>query len=203
MIDCVIPSIASDDEILTHRLVLRLMPEEFLKLSLEDDPHKARMAAGFEVHPEWLRDKPGMEFSLQQLRSDPEYAPWSSRAVCLRSTNTMAGNIRFHTRPNPEYLRPYVGDGVELGYGVYSDYRRRGIATEAIRGLIGWAAEQHGVGRFVVSISPSNVPSTALAHKIGFLRVGEWQDDVDGLEIVYLLEGERLALFLGDGLRRP
>jgi RimJ/RimL family protein N-acetyltransferase len=194
---------SSDDEILTRRLALRLMPEEFLKLSLEDDPHKARLAAGFEVHPEWFDAKSGMEYPLQQLRSDPEYAPWSSRAVCLRSTNTMVGNIRFHTRPNAEYLRPYVGDGVELGYGVFSDYRRRGIAQEAIRGLIGWAAQQHGVRRFVVSISPSNVPSTALAHKLGFARVSEWQDEVDGLEYVYLLEGERLALFLGDGLRCP
>ena len=184
------------DDILTPRLTLRLMPQPFLEASVEGDVKSAQAQIGLAVHPEWFQDKSGAEFSLQQLRSDPEYLPWSSRAVCLRSTNTMVGNIRFHTRPNPEYLRPYVGEGIELGYGIFSDYRRRGIATEAIRGLIGWAAEQHGVGRFVVCISPSNVPSTALAHKIGFARVGEWQDEVDGLEIVYLLTGERLAHFL-------
>lgn len=184
------------DDILTPRLTLRLMTERFLETSMEGDVKSARAQLGSEIHPEWFQSRGSMEYRLRELRSDPQYAVWSQRAIVLTEANTMVGHIDFHTSPNPEYLRPYVGDGIELGYSVYSDYRRRGIAQEAIRALIGWAAQQHGVRQFVVSISPSNAPSTALAHKLGFARVGEWQDEVDGLEVVYLLAGERLAHFL-------
>jgi RimJ/RimL family protein N-acetyltransferase len=172
------------------------MTERFLETSLEGDVKSAQVQLGTEIDSEWFQSRGSMEFRLRELRSDPGYAVWFQRAIVLTKANTMVGHIDFHTGPNPEYLRPYVGDGIEIGYAVYSDYRRRGIAQEAIRGLIGWAVQQHAVRQFVVSISPSNVPSTALAHKLGFARVGEWQDEVDGLEVVYLLAGERLAHFL-------
>jgi RimJ/RimL family protein N-acetyltransferase len=51
-----------------------------------------------------------------------------------------------------------------------------------------WAQQTHGVGRFVVTIAPDNQPSTLLAAKLGFRRIGEHVDPVDGIEYVYLLD---------------
>jgi RimJ/RimL family protein N-acetyltransferase len=51
--------------------------------------------------------------------------------------------------------------------------------------VFSWAAER-GVGKFRLSISPHNDPSLAMAQKMGFTRVGEQWDDIDGLE--YVLE---------------
>ena len=48
-----------------------------------------------------------------------------------------------------------------------------------------WATAQPGVARFVLSISPENAASLALAQKIGFSRISEWMDEVDGVEWVF------------------
>jgi RimJ/RimL family protein N-acetyltransferase len=80
---------------------------------------------------------------------------------------------------------------VELGYTVYSEFRRRGYASEAAARLMDHAHGARGVSRFVVSISPENVPSLALARKLGFVKVGAQWDEEDGPEDVFLFERER------------
>ena len=67
-------------------------------------------------------------------------------------------------------------------------FRRQGFAREAAEALLNWAREQHGITRFVVSIRPDNVPSLALARRLGFQRIGEHLDEVDGLEHIFRLE---------------
>ncbi len=186
-------------EIVTVRLRLRLMSEEFLEASLRDDVVSAEAAIGSKIPPEWLQRKAMMAMRLQECRSDPEYAPWSLRAIHLKSSGAMIGHIVFHTRPNPDYLRRFVTDGIEVGYTVFSEYRRRGYAEEAVRGMIGWAVEEAAIRHFVASISPTNVASLGLARKLGFVKVGEHQDSVDGLEEVYVLTGDPLARLLAAG----
>ena len=85
----------------------------------------------------------------------------------------MVGHVRFHSRPDPDYLRPYASNAVEFGYAVFAAYRRRRYAEEALAGLMQWAQEGHGVGRFVLTISPDNLPSRNLAAKFGFRKIGE------------------------------
>ena len=40
----------------------------------------------------------------------------------------------------------------------------------------------------MVTIEPGNVASIQLAAKLGFTRIGEHVDPVDGIEYVYLLD---------------
>src|SRR3972149_5968385 len=68
--------------------------------------------------------------------------------------------------------------------------RRRGYALEAAQGLMDWAAREHGVRLFRLSIAPDNAPSLAMAAKMGFRQVGEQMDDEDGLELVFDLAHE-------------
>jgi [ribosomal protein S5]-alanine N-acetyltransferase len=81
-----------------------------------------------------------------------------------------------------------VRAAVELGYVVFTAHWRRGYAEEALTGLMRWALQCHGVTLFVVSISPDNDPLTKLAGKLGFRRIGQHVDPVDGIEYVYLRE---------------
>jgi RimJ/RimL family protein N-acetyltransferase len=55
--------------------------------------------------------------------------------------------------------------------------------------MLGFATQQ-GVERFILSISPDNHPSTALARSFGFQQFGEQIDEEDGLELLYRLEAE-------------
>ena len=186
------------NEIVTPRLRLLLMSKGFLEASLKDEAQKAEEMIGLNIPAEWFLAKGHMAMRLDDCRSDPAYIPWSARAIGLASTGTMIGRIGFHTRPDADYLRPFVSDGIELGYTVFSEFQRNGYAQEAIIGLLGWAMGQHAIRHFVVSIAPTNIPSLTLARKLGFVKVGEHQDEIDGLEEVHVLKGEALANLLSD-----
>lgn len=105
--------------------------------------------------------------------------------MVLREARRLIGHIGFHTGPGAEYLRELSPDGIEFGYTVFEEHRRRGFATEASDALMNWARTEHGFKHFVVSISPENVPSLALAAKFGFRKIGSHIDEVDGLEEIY------------------
>jgi [ribosomal protein S5]-alanine N-acetyltransferase len=175
-------------DVTTPRLTLRIMDGEVMTACLAGALGRAGTLLGVPAPRDVLERPSSFQFGLAQLQSDPDYLPWSSRAVILRAENTMVGHVRFHSRPDPEYLRPYARDAVEFGYTIFERYRRRGFATEAVIGLMDWAGALFNVRRFVASIAPENLPSLRLATRLGFTKVGEQIDDVDGLEHVFLCE---------------
>jgi ribosomal-protein-alanine N-acetyltransferase len=97
--------------------------------------------------------------------------------IVVRDTGEMAGYANFHAPPEDR-------GWVEIGYQIRPEFRRRGYAFEAVIAMFLWAAER-GVDRFRASVSPGNEPSLAMVRKMGFSRVGQQWDDVDGLEFVF------------------
>jgi RimJ/RimL family protein N-acetyltransferase len=176
------------DSIHSPRLELVAMSPAFLSASLRDDLDAASRIIDFSVPPEWLETKWLMELRLAKLRANPALEPWLLRAIGLRETRTMIGFIGFHTLPGAEYLDPYAPGSVEFGYTVFPAYRKQGYASEAAQALMDWAVREHGVKRFVVSISPTNEPSLRLARKFGFRKVGTVMDPEDGVEDILLLD---------------
>jgi RimJ/RimL family protein N-acetyltransferase len=165
----------------TPRLALRILPEAALAALVAGEMTEASRIAGCD-----LRDFPAEERAIAKLRlqdvgKDPAYLPWSLRAILLKPQLTLVGHFNFHTRPDPPYLRDLAPGGVELGYSIFPAYRRRGFAAEAALGMMGWA-NRRGVTRFVVSISPENAASVAMARKLGFGKIGSHVDEEDGYE---------------------
>ncbi len=175
-------------DVVTSRLTLRIMGGEVMTACMAGALGRAGTRLGVAVPRDVLEQPAGFQFGLAQLQADPEYLPWSARAVILKAKNTMVGHVRFHSRPDPEYLRPYARDAVEFGYTIFERYRRHGYATEAVIGLMDWAGALFNVRRFVASITPENLPSLRLVAGLGFTKVGEQIDDIDGLEHVFLCE---------------
>ncbi len=169
----------------TARLDLNPMTPPVIRALLAGDHGEAGRLlsvcwpADCEVH----RD--ALEMRLGQLEADPGLQPWLLRAMVLREEGAVVGHIGFHAAPGHECLAELAPGGVEFGYGVMESYRRRGLATEAIEALMRWAREVHGVERFVVSISPENGPSLALAAKLGFRKIGSHMDEFDGPEDIF------------------
>ena len=97
--------------------------------------------------------------------------------LLLKPSLQTIGHIRFHGRP--------VEGAVEYGYVVFTPWRGQGYATEAAEGVMRWAAERHGVRRFVASVAPDNAASQRVVAKLGFVRVGQQVDEVDGIEDVF------------------
>jgi RimJ/RimL family protein N-acetyltransferase len=176
------------DIIHSPRLDLIALSPDFLRASLSDDLETASQLINLVIPSEWLEAKWLMEMRLTKMREDPVLEPWLLRAVGLRETKKMIGFIGFHTLPGAEYLKPYAPGSVEFGYTIFSDYRGQGYASEAAKVLMDWATREHGVTRFIVSISPINQPSLRIAQKFGFQKVGSFTDPEDGVEDVFLLE---------------
>ena len=170
------------DDILTPRLCLKWMSPQFLEVCINEGD-LAELTLGAKIPTDWYKEKWFMSMRLNDYKQNPEYLSWGPRAILLDSK--MIGRIGFHTAPNPDYLKAYTSSGIEIGYTIFADYRRQGYASEAFQGLITWA-RQKGIKSFVLSISPNNQASLAMAKKFGFAKVGEHMDEKDGLEWVFV-----------------
>jgi RimJ/RimL family protein N-acetyltransferase len=60
----------------------------------------------------------------------------------------------------------------EIGYGVRSDARRKGYATEALVAVARWALTEGGIQRAWLTANTDNVASVRVAEKAGFRREG-------------------------------
>ena len=152
----------------SDRLELISLTPAFLSASLAGARAIAEQFIGVAIAPDWFADQWIMRLRLDDLKRNPDYQPWSMRAVVLREQQLMIGHIGFHTLPDPDYLAMTAPGGVEFGYTIYPPFRRNGYALEASRAMIQWAHKTHQVTRFVLSISPDNVPSLRIADRLGF-----------------------------------
>ncbi len=80
---------------------------------------------------------------------------------------------------------PDLSGAVLVGYTVYPEHEGHGFATEAVRGMIGWAFRQPGV-REVRALAPVwNTPALRVAENVGMRPVGSDEDDDVGEVLVY------------------
>ena len=172
----------------TERLQLRLLNPEALQAIAAGRLQDASRSAGCDLAEFPLEESGLAALRLRDLAADPAYLPWSLRVMLLKPDLRLAGHFNFHSRPGPDYLRGIAPGAVELGYAVRPAFQRRGLAEEAVRAMMEWAVRLHGVHRFVVSISPANAASVAMARKLSFRRIAGHVDPEDGYEDILFLD---------------
>jgi [ribosomal protein S5]-alanine N-acetyltransferase len=180
--------LAVPNDILTSRLILRLMERDVIDRCLAGDRQQAECLLDAKIPADLFDEPTALKYARVQLDADPEYRLWSVRALILPATTTMVGHIRFHSRPDPDYLRPFARAAVEFGYHVFSGYRRRGYATEAARAAMDWAQRSFGIRRFIACVAPDNIASLAVIARLRFVNIGQHVDETDGIEHIYLCE---------------
>jgi RimJ/RimL family protein N-acetyltransferase len=140
-----------------------------LRLELIDGEQAARMLAG-ERQASWHPDYPRRD-DLDGISMIPppssgagaEALSWSPRHVVRAFDGLVVGSIGFFGPPSPG------DDGVpeaEVGYGLVEDARGRGVATEAVSGLLAHT-DRIGV-RVRASVAPDNTASVRVLAKCGF-----------------------------------
>ncbi len=169
----------------TERLVLVSLSPEAIDALLEGDRARAEEVTGVRIPDGWPDENVErfLRYRRGQLAEDPAEQQWLVRAITLREEGRpMVGSAGFHGRPG----RNSAGNpnALEVGYSIFPEYRGRGFATEAARGLLEWAQRERGIRDFVASVQPGNEPSLAVVRKLGFTRTGEHMDEIDGLELV-------------------
>jgi RimJ/RimL family protein N-acetyltransferase len=160
------------------------LSEEFLEATVLGNARRASAELQCQVPSAWMEEALLASVRLEELRADPLLRPWLNRAVILRATSEMVGHVGFHARPSslpvespspipsPSPLPLPPVPALELGYEIYEPHRRQGYALEAVTALLSWAHHCQGHSAFLAAIAPSNLPSLALARKLGFVPVG-------------------------------
>jgi len=97
--------------------------------------------------------------------------------IVLREANEMIGHAGFHLPPGDPVIGRWAPGGVEIGYTVFEAHRRRGYATEAVRGLLDFALAR-GVRNVMATTALTNYASVAVLRRCGFRHAG--RIDADG-----------------------
>lgn len=154
----------------TARLALVPASGELLTAAL-DGPEALAAGLGARVPPTWppeFVDPPALEFTRDRLALAPDQRDWWMFFVVLASTGD--GPVLVGTAG---YKGPPTDGAVEIGYSIVSDHRRRGYASEAVRGLLARAFGVRQVHRVVAETLPELAPSIAVLRKCGFAPAGE------------------------------
>jgi [ribosomal protein S5]-alanine N-acetyltransferase len=176
------------DRITSERLELVSMSPNFIDNLLAERRGEAEAAGNFKLPEGWPdpHDAGFLSLRLRQMRERPETQEWFAYAVVLPDSHRpMIGHAGFHGPPGVNARK--APDAVEVGYTIFEPYRRNGYASEAVRALLGWAAAEHGIHRYIASVSPDNEPSLAIVRRLGFVKVGRHWDEEDGEELEFEL----------------
>ena len=86
--------------------------------------------------------------------------------IISKADNKMVGDLCFMGEPNPE------GE-IEIGYGTYDEFQRKGFMTEAVKCIIKWAETEPKVHSILASTSKTNSASFTVLEKNNFIKTGE------------------------------
>lgn len=81
--------------------------------------------------------------------------------IITKAGNQMVGDLCFKGDPN--------GAGeIEIGYGTYPTFQRKGYMSEAVGGIVQWAFRQPRVKAVVAETDKSNTASIRILQRNGF-----------------------------------
>lgn len=153
----------------TERLILKpLTYEQLLKYIKADNSLETELnltKAHRIIQPDLLE---ALEESIlprvQDEKTDFHYSTlWT---LILKEKNIMIGDLCFMGEPN--------ADGeIEIGYGTYAEFQRKGYMTEAVSGIIAWAAKQPKVSSVLASTEKVNAASYHVLQKNNFTKIDE------------------------------
>lgn len=146
--------------IVTPRLRLVPATAELVDAELRDAAEMASLV-GAALPPDWPPmhvDRDVLAWTRERL-FDPAWRGWLMHYIVI--DGTLAGTCGYTGPP---------GDGqVEIGYSVVPSFQRRGIASEAARGLVDEAWRRGAVRVFAQTLPPPDGDaSIAVLHRLGF-----------------------------------
>lgn len=99
----------------------------------------------------------------------PGREEWGAEWRIALTDGTVVGGIGFKGIPNKDGL-------VEVGYGIDMAHRRKGYASEAVKGMVQWALGQAGVKCVTAQTEPGNEISQKVLLGCGFARDGDGEE---------------------------
>lgn len=158
------------------------------------DKHEIAKMLGVRIVEGWPEFPEAMQHVYQHLQTDPEGAPeWGYRFFIHRKDRALIGEGGYKGKPGQEGL-------VEIGYAIVPEYRRRGLALEAARGLSDYAFSRPEVRIVQAHTLPQGTASINVLKKLGMTLAGTVDDPEDGEVLQWSMTREDY-LAAGCGLR--
>lgn len=121
-----------------------------------------------------------MPFMYEQLKSHPSAREWWMYFFIHTADRMLIGTGGFKGEADN-------AGTVEIGYALAPAYRRRGLATEAARGLVEFAFAHPSVKAAQAHTLVDGEASIGVLKKLGMKLVGEIHDPEDGDVLRWLL----------------
>jgi ribosomal-protein-alanine N-acetyltransferase len=129
---------------------------------------------GVRVFNNWF-DFPGVasieaiQFSYEYLKANPDALGWWTYLFVHVEDNALVGLGGYKGKADTSGM-------VEIGYAIIPDYRCRGLATEAVQGLIDYAFSHAHIKSIDAHTLAEHNASTKVLEKAGMEKVGTVHD---------------------------
>jgi [ribosomal protein S5]-alanine N-acetyltransferase len=120
---------------------------------------------GVSVPDSWPVFPEAVPYVYEQLRLDPSSVGWWTYLFVHSGDRVLVGEGGFKGKPGESNV-------VEIGYAMVPEYRQRGLATEAARGLAGWAFSHPNVAAVMAETLPVGHGSIRVLKKLGMKLAG-------------------------------
>lgn len=171
--------------IATERLELIAGNAETVRAEMHDHGRLSALLDA-EIPVEWppdLNDQRIQQLSVKWFETHPEDHGWLCwYFISTEGSRILIGIGGFSDAPNAAGM-------VEVGYSVLPRFQRRGYATEALKGLVGWAFGHPQVRKVAAEIHPGYEVSAGVLLKAGFSR--EDEDPATGITRYCLVRDSR------------
>ncbi len=161
----------------TPRLIARRFgPRDLAPFTaMRADPEVAR-------YQNWesYTEEDGRTFLQEIASAEPGEPGWFQFALEDRASGTFIGDCGLNTLAHDQRLG-------QIGYTIARPLWNRGLASEAVRGLVDFAFAAFPFHRITASVDPRNLGSTRVLERVGFVKEahfrqsewfkGEWADD--------------------------
>lgn len=156
----------------TERLVIKPLNHcQLIKYIENDDSLEKELGFGKSnriISPE-LKEALEMAILPFVAENESDYLFFTLWTVILKSENRMVGDLCFKGLPDDN-------GKIEIGYGVYDEFRGKGFMNEAVGGMIGWAKTHPAVKSVIAETDKTNVASMVILQKNGFVKSSESDD---------------------------
>jgi RimJ/RimL family protein N-acetyltransferase len=167
---------------------LQLIPcgLEHLEAIMRDKQELGRML-NVKIAEGWPEFPESILHVYQMLKSDPAAPEWGYHVFIHTKDQTLVGEGGYKGRPSEEGL-------VEIGYAIVPEYRRRGLALEAARGLARQAFSHPEVSTVQAHTLPYGTASINVLKKLGMKFMGTVDDPEDGEIFQWSVERKDYAI---------
>ncbi len=177
----------------TENLALIPLPASYLRWLIEDRSKLEKalnlQCSSFEINagPEFLREFRDTikNITIPRVEQDPNHYMWYTHwLMVLRKEKIIAGGMGVSGMPDEK-------GQVCLGYFMDKKFEGKGLATEAIEGLLGWLFTHPKLKSVVADTPESHGASQRVLEKNGFSVTGKSKEGIRWIRKKNELSSER------------